>query len=73
MPNQEESVVEDEKEQSRDRGSISMGVRRVMVSSGDAKWICEIGGDGEEHDSGSAGLAMSSPSSEPNRSSDKVL
>lgn len=66
-------MVGDEREESHEGGSSSMGVTRVVVSSGDANLSCEIGELGEACDSESNGLAALPSSLEANRSSDKVV
>ena len=73
MSSEEESEVENERKETRDAGSISMGVRKGVISSGDAKLICEIGEHGERYGSVSFGLVTGGSSSETNRSSDKAL
>ena len=60
----------DEREEPREGSPNSMGVIRVIVSSGDANLSCEIG---EARDSRSDGLAVFPSSFEANRSSDKVV
>ena len=69
----EEESVGDGRKESSGCGSDSMVVRRVMVSSGYAKWICEIGEHGEKHDPVSVVLAVSSSSSDTKRSSDNAV
>ena len=68
-----EEEVENERNENLDAGSVSMGVRNGVVSSRDAKLICEIGEHGERYGSVSFGLVAGGSSSETNRSSDRAL